>query len=282
MPETSHSVRAVLRDAIASLPGDEARADAELLLAQALERPRAWLVAHDDAEVDVAARARFERALARRRAGEPVAMILGRQAFWTFELAVGPDTLVPRPDTELLVERALAFLPRDAVAEVLDLGTGTGAIALAIASERPGARVTAVDRAPGAIAVAAANARALALTSRVAVREGDWFSALPGERYDLVVSNPPYLAEDDPHLPALAHEPRGALVSGADGLDAIRHIVATAPRFLRPAGALLLEHGMDQGQAVRDLLRAAGFGAVETWRDLGGRERVSGGRRGAD
>jgi release factor glutamine methyltransferase len=282
MPEPLHTVRGLLRVAVASLPGDEARADADLLLAHAIGRPRAWLLAHDDAAVDAAGRARFDAALARRRAGEPVAMIVGRQGFWTFELAVGPDTLVPRPDTELLVERALDFLPRGRPADVLDLGTGSGAIALAIASERPEARVVAVDRSRGALAVAARNALDLGLQDRVRLLEGDWFRGLHGDRFDLVVSNPPYLAEDDPHLPALAHEPRGALVSGADGLDAIRHIVATAPSVLRPGGALLFEHGMTQGEAARGLLRAAGFDGVETWRDLGGRDRVSGGRRGRE
>jgi release factor glutamine methyltransferase len=236
---------------------------------------RGWLLAHDDAELDDAAVARFRALAARRREGVPVALLLGRQAFWSLDLALGPDTLVPRPETERLVELALERIAPDASVDVLDLGTGSGAVALAIAAERPLARVTAVDVAPGALEVARANAARLELPLRL--RAGDWFAAVPGERFDLVVSNPPYLAEDDPHLPALRHEPRLALVSGADGFDAIARIVAGAGAALRPGGALLFEHGRDQGEGARARLREAGFADVATWQDLEGRDRVSGG-----
>jgi release factor glutamine methyltransferase len=268
-------LRALLHEAVAGIGGESPRADAELLLAHVLGATRGWLLAHDDAELDDAAVARFRALAARRREGVPVALLLGRQAFWSLDLALGPDTLVPRPETERLVELALERIAPDASVDVLDLGTGSGAVALAIAAERPLARVTAVDVAPGALEVARANAARLELPLRL--RAGDWFAAVPGERFDLVVSNPPYLAEDDPHLPALRHEPRLALVSGADGFDAIARIVAGAGAALRPGGALLFEHGRDQGEGARARLREAGFADVATWQDLEGRDRVSGG-----
>jgi len=268
-------LRALLRDAAAAIGGESARADAELLLAHALSVSRGWLFAHDDAEADDEAVACFAALVARRRDGVPVALLLGRQAFWSLELALGPETLVPRPETERLVEVALARLPPDVDADVLDLGTGSGAVALAIAAERPRARVTAVDLAPGALQVAQGNAQRLALPIRFCA--GDWFAAVPGEQFDLVVSNPPYLAEDDPHLPSLRHEPRLALVSGADGFDAITRIIDGARTALRAGGVLLFEHGRDQGEGARARLRDAGFVRVETWDDLEGRERVSGG-----
>lgn len=269
-------LRALLRDAAATLGGDSSRADAELLMSAATGNTRAWLVAHDDAEVTAAERERFEAMLARRLAGEPVALILGRQAFWTLELEVDAHTLVPRPDTERLVELALEHLPRDGAPRVLDLGTGSGAIALAIASERPGARISAVDASAGALAVAQRNA--LRLGSDVRFLHGDWFAPVAGERFDLVLSNPPYLAEDDPHLASLRHEPRSALVSGAEGFDAISRIVDHAPAHLAPGAWLLFEHGWTQGPGARARLDAAGFADVATWQDLEGRDRVSGGR----
>jgi release factor glutamine methyltransferase len=252
-----------------------ARLDAQALLGHLLRRPRGWLIAHDDADVDEDAVARFRTLAARRREGVPVALLVGRQAFWSLELALGRDTLVPRPDTERLVELALERIPHDTVVDVLDLGTGSGAIALAIAAERPLARVTAVDLAEGALEVARTNAARLALPLRL--RAGDWFAAVPGEVFDLIVSNPPYLAEDDHHLPDLRHEPRLALVSGAEGFDAIDRIVAGAGAALRAGGALLFEHGWEQGEGARARLRDAGFAEVRTWQDLEGRDRVSGG-----
>lgn len=257
--------------------------DAALLLLHVLERPRAWLYAHGDAAVPAPAEERFHGLVARRAAGEPVAYLVGRRGFWTLDLSVTPDTLIPRPETELLVEQALARLEAGRPLRVADLGTGSGAIALAIASERPLARVVATDRSDAALAVARGNALANGLDGRVEFRAGDWLGPLAGERYDLVASNPPYIAEGDPHLGQgdLRHEPAAALSSGADGLDAIRAIVAAAPAHLSAGGWLLLEHGFDQGPAVRALLAAAGFGEVETVPDLEGRDRVSLGRAAA-
>jgi release factor glutamine methyltransferase len=270
------TVRALLDQAGAGLDP----ADAQLLLAHALGRDRAWLYAHGADPVDAAARARFEQLLARRRAGEPVAYLRGRQGFWTLDLAVTRDTLIPRPETERLVELALERLPPGSSPVLADLGTGSGAIALALAVERPRARVDAVDASAAALEVARANATAAGI-GNVSFHLGSWFGPLAGRRYDLVASNPPYIAEGDPHLGQgdLPHEPPLALASGPDGLDAIRCIVRDAPKHLRPGGWLLLEHGHDQGPAVRALLREAGFDEVGTGRDLEGRDRVGIGRR---
>ena len=253
--------------------------DAQLLLAHALGRDRGWLYAHGRDPVDADARARFAALLARRQAGEPVAYLRGRQGFWTLELAVTPDTLIPRPETERLVELALERLPRGAPLRLADLGTGSGAIALALARERPLARVDAVDASAAALDVARANAASAGL-GNVEFHAGHWFEPLAGRRYDLVAGNPPYIAAGDPHLGRgdLRHEPPMALASGADGLDAIRCIIRTAPAHLRPGGWLLLEHGHDQGPAVRALLQEAGFQAVATARDLEQRDRVGLGR----
>lgn len=255
--------------------------DAEVLLAHALGRPRSWLYGHGDDELDADAAARFQALLVRRRTGVPVAYLTGNRGFWQFDLQVGPATLIPRPETELLVELALERLPVDRPLRVADLGTGSGAIALALAHERPGAVVIATDASTGALAVADTNARALGL-GNVQFRQGDWFAPLAGETFDLVASNPPYIADDDAHLDGgdLRFEPRSALASGADGLDAIRRIVSDAPGHLVPGGWLLLEHGWEQGDAVRALLVAAGLVEVETARDLEHRDRVSFGRRG--
>lgn len=253
--------------------------EAGWLLAHVLERSRGWLFAHADDPVRAPDAAAFDALLARRERGEPVAYLCGRRGFWNFDLAVTPDTLIPRPDTELLVELALERLPRHRALHVADLGTGSGAIALALASERPAAQVLATDASAGALEVARANARALALHN-VEFRLGDWFEAVPGRRFDLVASNPPYIASGDPHLAQgdLRYEPAGALASGADGLDAIRSIVAAAPAHLVPGGWLLLEHGWTQGEAVRGLLQAAGFCDVATHADLERRDRVGLGR----
>ncbi|MEI7035862.1 peptide chain release factor N(5)-glutamine methyltransferase [Fulvimonas yonginensis] len=255
------------------------RADAEILLAHALGKPRSWLIAHADDTLGDSAVADFHALLGRRAQGEPVAYLTGRRGFWTLELAVTPATLIPRPETELLVELALAKLPRTGTPRVVDLGTGSGAVALAIARECPHARVLATDASAEALAVARRNAETNRIRN-VAFAEGDWFAALPGERFDLLVSNPPYIAADDPHLAQgdLRFEPAGALASGHDGLDDIRHIVAGAPAHLRAGGWLLFEHGWDQGAAVRGLLEAAGYREVFTAQDLGRRDRVSGGR----
>jgi release factor glutamine methyltransferase len=251
--------------------------DAALLVAHALGRTRSWLYAHGDDPVDEAAREACERLVARRAAGEPVAYITGHRGFWRFDLRVTPDTLVPRPETELLVELALERLPEGKPLRIADLGTGSGAIALALAHERPAARVVAVDASAAALEVARGNARALGI-GNVEFREGDWLQPLAGETFDLVASNPPYIAVGDPHLDDLRHEPALALSSGADGLDAIRTIVRDAPPRLVAGGWLLLEHGLDQGAAVRALLSAAGYADVSTARDLEQRDRVTLGR----
>lgn len=255
------------------------RLDAELLLAAALGKPRSFLHTWPERVVSGEAAERYASYLERRRQGEPVAYILGHQGFWSLDLEVAPHTLIPRPDTELLVETALALvtLPQ---ARVLDLGTGTGAIALALACERLGWQVTGVDRISEAVALAERNRERLGL-GNAAFRESHWFSALGAECYDLIVSNPPYIAAQDPHLAQgdVRFEPSSALVAGADGLDDIRLIVSQAPAHLNAGGWLLLEHGYDQAAAVRELLAREGFEAVESRRDLGGHERISLGRR---
>jgi len=202
-----------------------------------------------------------------------VAYILGRREFYGLELSVNPAVLIPRPETELLVDLALERRP----AAVLDLGTGSGAVALAIKRHLPGARVVAVEASAAALAVARRNA--VKLNLEVEFRHGRWFDPLRGERFELVVSNPPYVAEGDPHLPGLRHEPEAALVAGPEGLDAIREITSAAGSFLRPGGWLLLEHGAGQDAAVRSLLGQAGLESVRTWPDLAGIGRVSGGTR---
>ena len=253
--------------------------DAELLLAHVLDKPRSWLFAHGNDVLSPDAAERFDALIARCAAGEPVAYLIGRRGFWKFDLAVDTATLIPRPETELLVELALARLSSEASLRVADLGTGSGAIALALAHERPRAQVVATDASTGALAVARANAQALGLAN-IEFRHGDWFVPLAGERFDLIASNPPYIADDDPHLQDLRFEPGSALASGADGLDAIRAIARDAPAHLVPGGWLLLEHGWEQGAAVRGLLSAAGFTRVGTERDLEGRDRVTLGRMG--
>jgi len=254
-------------------------AEAEILLAHALGQSRAWLFAHARDPVPDGAAAAFQALVARREAGEPVAYLCGRRGFWSLDLAVTPDTLIPRPETELLVELALERLPPDRELQVADLGTGSGAIALALACERPRARVIATDASAAALAVARGNAQRLGL-GNVELRQGDWFAPLQGLRLDLVASNPPYIASDDPHLARgdLRHEPASALASGVDGLDDLRTIAAGAPAHLLPGGWLLLEHGWTQGAQVRALLDAAGFADVATCRDLEQRDRVSLGR----
>lgn len=252
------------------------RLDAEVLLAFVLGRERSWLRAFDETEPDQPHKARFETLLRRREAGEPVAYLLGRREFWSLSLTVTPDTLIPRPDTELLVECAIGSLPDGG--RLLDLGTGSGAIALAVRSSRVDARVMAVDRSQSALDVARQNGAALGF--HVEWRLSDWYSALPTGRFEVIVSNPPYIAEGDPHLVAgdVAHEPRAALVSGDDGLEDLRCIISGAREWLVAGGWLWLEHGFAQAAAVRALLGASGFVAIETRRDLSGHERVTGGR----
>ncbi|MGE6790450.1 peptide chain release factor N(5)-glutamine methyltransferase [Pseudomonas guineae] len=261
------------------LPGSPTpRLDAELLLAHALGKSRSYLHTWPERELDAPQLECYEAALARRQAGEPVAYILGQQGFWSLQLEVAAHTLIPRPDTELLVESALALLPASP-AQVLDLGAGSGAIALALASERPAWQITGVDRVTEAVALAERNRVRLNLTNARFI-ESHWFGALAGQRYQLIASNPPYIAADDQHLGEgdVRFEPSSALVAGADGLDDIRLIIQQAPDYLLAGGWLLLEHGFDQARAVRELLNARGFSAVDSRRDLGGHERISLGR----
>ncbi|MGO4393042.1 peptide chain release factor N(5)-glutamine methyltransferase [Variovorax sp. M-6] len=253
------------------------RLDAQLLLLHALGRPgseRAWLLAHDTDTLPDTIREACERLFMRRLAGEPVAYLVGEKEFHGLGLLVDARVLVPRPDTETLVEWALHCLDGRGTPAVLDLGTGSGAIALAIAHARPDARVAAVDASAEALAVARANADRLGLTVRFA--QADWLEGADGG-LDLIVSNPPYIVAGDPHLAALRHEPLQALVSGADGLDDIRRIVQSAPGHLAPDGWLLLEHGYDQAEAVRQLLAGRGFVQTQSRDDLAGIARCSGG-----
>lgn len=277
-PAPMNRVRDLLHECARMLAGADARREAEWLLMHALDVPDAWLVAHADDDIDDA-RATVYRALIKRRArGEPVAYLTGVRGFHTLDLAVTPDVLIPRPETELLVDLALQRIPADAVCMVADLGTGSGAIALAIAHARPRAHVIATDASGEALEVARVNATQLDLYN-ITFAHGDWCGALGDQLFDVIVSNPPYIAQDDPHLRQgdLRFEPRGALASGADGLNAIRVIVRDARAHLRADGWLLMEHGYDQGAAVRDLLARHGYTDAFTARDLGGHERVGGG-----
>lgn len=254
------------------------RLDAQLLLLHALGRPahdRAWLVAHDTDALHSDASTAFLSYAQRRLAGEPLAYIVGSKEFFGVDLQVDARVLVPRPDTETLVDWGLACISGRPNATVLDLGTGSGAIALALKHRQPDAVVTAVDASADALSVARANAARLAL--EVGFFQGSWFEPVQG-RYHLIVSNPPYVAADDPHLPALVHEPLQALASGPDGLNDIRILVAGASSHLFPGSWLLLEHGYDQAPAVRALLAQAGFSQIQSRTDLAGIERCSGGQ----
>jgi len=252
-----------------------ARLDAEVLLAYVLERPRTHLYARPDAPVPPDKARAFRALVARRAGGEPIAHLTGMREFWSLTLEVTRDTLIPRPETERLVEVALAHIPAKATFAVADLGTGSGAVAAAIASERRTCRVVATDISAAALEVAARNLEHHGLDN-VALRRGDWCTALGGDRFALIVSNPPYVARDDAHLARgdVRFEPRAALVSGVGGLDAIRRIAAQAHAHLEAGGVLALEHGYDQGGAARAILAEQGYGDVRTYRDLAGHERV--------
>ncbi|MBB6577570.1 release factor glutamine methyltransferase [Comamonas odontotermitis] len=259
-----------------------ARIDAQMLLLHLCGQPthsRAWLITHDGDALTAEQAAQWQQLLQRRADGEPVAYLTGRKGFYGLDLAVDARVLDPRPDTETLVDWALELLPvnREGPPQLrlADLGTGSGAIALALQHERPAAEVWAVDASLDALAVAKANAARLQLPVRFA--HSHWLSALQGD-FDAIVTNPPYIRADDPHMPALRHEPRQALTSGADGLNDIRHIVDTAPQYLRSGGWLLIEHGWDQAGDVRALLAARGFAQVQSRNDLAGIERASGGQ----
>ena len=268
-----------LEDASARLASvsESPRLDAELLLASALDVPRSYLFAHPEGSMDPAALERFGRVLEKRIAGMPMAYISGEREFWSMTLMVNPATLIPRPDTETLVEQALLRIPADVDTRVADLGTGSGAIALAIARDRPLCKVIATDVCGDALAVARLNARELALPN-IEFVAGDWLRPLRGEVFNLVVSNPPYVASDDPHLARLGYEPIAALVAGPDGLDAIREIAATAMDVLLPGGDLLLEHGAGQADDVASILREHGWIDISSANDLAGKPRVTAAR----
>ena len=272
---SAQRIDAALRAARTRIDG----VDAELLLAHVLGVSRGWLFAHADDDLAPDRQAAFDALVARRAAGEPVAYLVGLRGFWSLDLKVTPATLIPRPETELLVDLALEKLPAGRTLRVADLGTGSGAIALAIAHERPHADVVATDASAAALEVARANAAAHGL-DRVDFRLGAWCTPLGDARFDLIASNPPYIADADPHLARgdLRFEPRSALAAGIDGLDDIRTLARDATAHLVDGGWLLLEHGFDQGRVVRDLLHAAGFVDVETRQDLEGRDRVTLGR----
>ncbi|MDE2077891.1 MAG: peptide chain release factor N(5)-glutamine methyltransferase [Burkholderiales bacterium] len=252
------------------------RLDIQVMLTTLLGQSRSWLLAHDRDPLPQAVLPTLRHWIERRAAGEPLAYLLGEKEFFGLNFRVNPEVLIPRPDTEILVEWALEHLPLDQHRDVLDLGTGSGAIALAVAHQRPQAAVTAVDASPAALETARRNAERLGVSVRF--RLGSWLAPVGSDRFDLIVSNPPYIAEGDAHLPALKHEPITALTSGPDGLDDIRHIVTQAKTHLRPGGWLLLEHGFDQAGAVSQLLKQAGYDQVTTRRDLGGQNRCTGGQ----
>jgi release factor glutamine methyltransferase len=254
--------------------------DGRILLAHVLDRDRAWLLAHADDELARIDADAFFALAKRRRDGEPVAYLIGHREFWGLDLAVTSAVLVPRPETETLVEALLERIPVDRPASVLDLGTGSGAIALAVAHERPLARVLATDASRDALDVARGNAQRLGLRN-VEFLRSDWYADVPVQRFDAVASNPPYVAAGDPHLGEgdLRFEPRAALSPGGDGLGALRAIVAGAPERLAAGGALAVEHGHDQSAAVQRLFEAAGLAAIVARRDLAGIPRVVRGER---
>lgn len=280
---SQNRLAAVITTAREKLPTSEAR----LLLGHVLQKPLAWLLAHDDEVLDEAGLSAFKTLVTRRAAGEPVAYLLGYREFFGREFLTTPATLIPRPETELLVERVIEKVSlkvgdgetaiKHKSRRILDLGTGTGCIAITLALECPGVLVCAIDASKAALDVAQSNAQRL--NANVRFLHSDWFAAVGGEKFDLIVGNPPYIAAEDAHLLQgdLRFEPPAALASGADGLDAIRHIIATAPAYLNSAGELWLEHGYDQAEAVRELLDSAGFVHIEQYGDLAGIVRVSGG-----
>jgi release factor glutamine methyltransferase len=277
MPDT---IRHLLDEAAAMLAdaSPAPRLDAELLLAHALGQARSHLRAYPEKPLDARTLEAFRALVTARRRGEPIAYLTSKREFWSLELKVTPATLIPRHETELLVELALERIPPDATWEILDLGTGSGAIALALASERPRCRIVATDRSATALAVAEENAADLRITN-VEFLEGDWFMPVAERCFRLIVSNPPYVPERDPHLAAgdLRYEPRAALAAGPQGLDDLRRIIGAASGHLEPGSWLLLEHGHEQGEAVRALLVARGFEGAVTFKDLAGQDRVGGG-----
>jgi release factor glutamine methyltransferase len=254
----------------------EARLEAQILLCSALGQPRSHLVSHDRDALLPEQAAAFAALIERRLKGEPIAYILGEREFYSLRFKTTPAVLIPRPETELLVELALERIPPDQPCRVLDLGTGSGAVAIALAFHRPLAEVLAVDQSPAALEIARKNAQTLGACN-LRFAQGNWYGALAGEKFDIIVSNPPYIATADPHLAQgdVRFEPVSALAAGADGLDDIRLIIKDAPAHLNPSGWLLFEHGYDQAEACRKLLTLAGFTQVLTSDDLAGIPRVT-------
>lgn len=269
-----------LRDASTRLAdcSESPRLDAEILLGRAIDMPRSYLFAHPEDAPDPAAVARFEKDLERRLAGEPMAYITGHREFWSMELMVTPATLVPRPETEILVDLALQEIPRDVAWNVLDLGTGSGAIALAIGRERPLCSIVATDQSAAALRVAEQNARQYDVAN-IEFIEGSWTTPLGDRRFDLIVSNPPYIRAGDAALAQLRQEPQSALVAGNDGLDDIRHLAAACGKHLVEGRALMLEHGADQEAEVARILADAGWTEIACTRDFAGLPRISTARK---
>lgn len=268
----------LLTDARSSLNGQEAAQEAGYLMEVICGFSRSYQFIHPDEELPEKQCQQFDSALKRRIAGEPLAYITGTRGFWDMELLVTPDVLIPRPDTECLVEQALLRIPAGSRWQIADLGTGSGAIALALARERPQCGVTATDLSLAALAIAKENALVLDI-GNVSFAAGNWFQPFTGRQFDMIVCNPPYIPADDPHLKQsdLPAEPEHALISGVDGLDAIRQIISDSVLYLKPGGFLLLEHGYDQARAVKELLQHAGYKKIFTQKDYGGNDRVSGG-----
>ena len=278
--KSSASVAEILKDVAARLEpvSESPRLDAEILLGRAIDMPRSYFFAHPEDVPDDGAIERLEKTVARRLAGEPMAYITGIKEFWSMELLVTPATLVPRPETEILVDRALMHIPRKAEWRVLDLGTGSGAIALAIARERPHCDVVATDISADAVRVAEANAREHSLPN-VSVLEGSWTEPVSGQVFNVIVSNPPYVESNDPALHALTAEPLSALAAGEDGLDAIRVLAADCLALLTDDGLLAIEHGSEQQDAVAELLGEHGWQAIECHKDYAGLPRVTTARK---
>jgi release factor glutamine methyltransferase len=281
---SSSNIQSILQDhskqleAALNIDSSSARIEVQCLLQNVLQVNRAWLLTHPEQSLDPDQHAQYMALLERRQTGEPIAYLLGEREFYGLTFKVSPATLIPRPETELLVELALQRIPQQGACRVLDLGTGSGAIALSIAHARPEAEVVAADASTTALELAQFNANQLNL-SNVRLLHSNWFSALQSESFDIIVSNPPYIAADDVHLAQgdVRFEPRGALISGTDGLDDIRLICAQAKIHLRPKGWLIFEHGYDHAAQVRALLQQSGFAEIFSARDLSGIERVSGG-----
>ena len=277
-----HSIRSALLQAQAQLnvaqqlDAIDARYESQLLLQHVLKVNRAWLIAHENDNLAADIQHEFNTLIQRRIGGEPIAYILGKREFYGLNLAVTPATLIPRPDTEILVDIALGKIPANQAAQVLDLGTGTGAIALAIAQQRPQAQVTGVDASKTALEVAISNSQQLHIPN-THFALSDWFDDLNDTRFDVIVSNPPYIAEADAHLQQgdLRFEPISALASGADGLNDIRQIIDDCLIYLKPQGWLMFEHGYNQAEPVRELMAQAGLVTIETFKDFGGNDRVT-------